>query len=72
MVGTFYRSPSPDQPPFVEANQHVSPGDPLGLIEVMKLYTTIEANLSGTIRSIEAGDGELVEFDQLLFVIDPD
>ncbi|MGI9425416.1 MAG: acetyl-CoA carboxylase biotin carboxyl carrier protein [Hyphomicrobiaceae bacterium] len=72
MVGSFYRRPSPDQPPFVELGSQVQPGDPLCLIEVMKLYTTIEAIVEGTVRQIAAEDGQLVEFDQLLFVISPD
>lgn len=72
MVGTFYRRSSPDKPPFVEVNQHISAGDAVCLIEVMKLYTTIESSLSGTVLSIEADDGDLVDYDQILFVIDPD
>ena len=64
--------PAPDQPPFVEVGSKVSAGDPLCLIEVMKLYTTIEAPVSGTIRQIAVEDAALVEFDQLLFVIAPD
>ncbi len=71
MVGTFYRSPSPDKPTFVEVGSTVTVGDPVCLIEVMKLYTTIESTHAGTIRAIAANDGELVEFDQPLFVIDP-
>ena len=69
MVGSFYRRPSPDQPPFVEVETKVQPGDPLCLIEVMKLYTTIEATVAGTVKQIAVEDGQLVEFDQLLFVI---
>ena len=72
MVGSFYRKPSPDQPPFVEVGGKVSAGDPLCLIEVMKLYTTIEAPVSGTIKQIAVEDEQLVEFDQVLFVIEPD
>lgn len=72
MVGSFYRRPAPDQPPFVDVGAKVSAGDPLCLIEVMKLYTTIEAPVSGTIKQIAVEDGALVEFDQLLFVIAPD
>ena len=71
MVGTFYRAPSPDKPAFVEVGSTVTAGDPVCLIEVMKLYTTIESTHAGTIRTIAANDGELVEFDQPLFVIDP-
>ena len=72
MVGSFYRRPSPDQPPFVEVGAKVEAGDPLCLIEVMKLYTTIEAPVSGTIKQIAVEDEQLVDFDQVLFVIAPD
>ncbi len=71
MVGTFYRRPSPRDPAFVEVGQKIKRGAPLALIEVMKLYTTIEAGSDGTIEHIAAEDGMLVEFDQLLFVIKP-
>lgn len=71
MVGTFYRRPSPNDPPFVEEGSEIKPGDPLGLIEVMKLYTTIEATVGGTVTSIAAEDSTLVEFNQLLFTIKP-
>lgn len=71
MVGTFYRRPSPRDPPFVETGQRVKRGDPLCLIEVMKLFTTIEAQAEGAIEQIAAEDGVLVEFDQLLFVVNP-
>lgn len=67
MVGTFYRRPSPDEEPFVEEGTSVKKGDPLCLIEVMKLFTTIESPADGTIESIAAGDATLVEFNQLLF-----
>ena len=72
MVGTFYRAPSPGKPAFVEVGSSITAGDPVCLIEVMKLYTTIESTHTGTIRAINANDGDLVEFDQPLFVIDPD
>lgn len=72
MVGSFYRRPSPDAPPFVEAGARVRTGDPLCLIEVMKLYTTISAPTAGRIEAIAVEDASAVEFDQLLFVIDPD
>jgi len=71
MVGTFYRRPSPRDPAFVEVGQKVARGAPLGLIEVMKLYTTIEAPADGVVDQIAAEDGALVEFDQLLFLIRP-
>ena len=72
MVGTFYRRPSPDEPTFVKEGAKVKKGDPLCLIEVMKLFTTIEAPADGAIESIAAEDGTLVEFDQPLFVIRAD
>ena len=72
MVGSFYRRPSPQDEPFVSAGQRVRKGDPLCLIEVMKLFTTIEAAAGGVIEAIMAEDGAAVEFDQLLFVIRPD
>ena len=71
MVGTFYRKPSPAEPVFVETGQAVKKGDSLCLIEVMKLYTTIEAPIDGTVKAIGANDAELVAHDQVLFVIEP-
>jgi acetyl-CoA carboxylase biotin carboxyl carrier protein len=71
MVGTFYRRPSPRDPAFVEVGQKITRGAPLALIEVMKLYTTIESEIDGVIERIAAEDGTLVEFDQLLFVVKP-
>ncbi len=72
MVGTFYHAASPDKPPFVEVGQRVAIGDPLCLIEVMKLYTTIEASVEGVVHQVCAKNGDLVDFDALLFVILPD
>jgi len=72
MVGTFYRAPGPGEPPFVELGDRVAAGDPLGLIEVMKLYTTLEAPAPGRIVEIAAENEALVEHDQVLFVIEPD
>jgi len=72
MVGTFYQSPSPEEPPFVEKGCKIKKGDPLCLIEVMKLYTTVESTTAGTIESILITDGTLVEFNQPLFRIKPD
>ncbi|MEK9754991.1 MAG: acetyl-CoA carboxylase biotin carboxyl carrier protein, partial [Rhodospirillaceae bacterium] len=71
MVGTFYRRPAPDQPPFVKVGSKVKAGDALCLIEVMKLYTTIETTTAGVIEQIAAEDGQLVEFNQPLFTINP-
>ena len=69
MVGTFYRSPSPTSPPFVEAGQSVNVGDVVCLIEAMKMMNQIEADKSGTIGAILVENGEPVEFDQPLFTI---
>ena len=71
MVGTFYRRPSPDEPPYVEVGSEVEVDAPLCLVEVMKLYTTVYAKTRGRIARICASDAELVEYDQILFVIDP-
>lgn len=72
MVGTFYRKPGPQDPPFVEVGDHVNAGDPLCLIEVMKLFTTIEAPVSGKIAAIAAENEALVQLDEILLVIEPD
>lgn len=69
MVGTFYRRPSPDEPAFTETGQAVKKGDALCLIEVMKLYTTIEAPCDGIVERIAVEDAQTVEFNQLLFQI---
>ena len=66
MVGTFYRSPSPGAPPFVEPGQDVKVGDVICIIEAMKMMNHIEADKSGKIGAILADDGQAVEFDQAL------
>lgn len=69
MVGTFYASPSPDKPAFVAVGQAVKAGDTLGVIEAMKMFNQIEADISGTVLAITCESGQPVEFDQPLFVI---
>ncbi len=69
MVGTFYRSPSPDTKPFVEVGSTVSAGDTLCIIEAMKLLNEIEADKSGVIKAILVENGHPVEFGEPLFVI---
>ena len=69
MVGTFYASPSPDKPPFVTVGQAVKAGDTLAIIEAMKMFNPIEADVSGTVVAILGESGHPVEFDQPLFVI---
>lgn len=71
MVGTFYRAPGPDAPPFVDVGMIVREGQPLCLIEVMKLFTTINSEIAGRVVQIGAEDGELVEYGRTLFVIEP-
>lgn len=70
MVGTFYRASSPDTPPFVEVGTVVAPGQPLCVIEVMKLFTTIFAETGGRIAEIGADNAELIEYGRVLFVIE--
>lgn len=69
MVGTFYASPAPDKPAFVSIGQAVKAGDTLGIIEAMKMFNPIEADVSGTVLAIQCESGQPVEFDQPLFVI---
>ncbi len=70
MVGTFYRSPSPTSKPFVEVGQQVKEGDVLCIVEAMKMMNPIESDKSGTVAAVMAEDGEPVEFDQTLFIIE--
>ena len=69
MVGTFYRSPSPSSPAFVEVGQHVKVGDVICIVEAMKMMNQIEADKAGTIEAILVDNGEAVEFDQPLVTI---
>lgn len=69
MVGTFYRSPNPNSAPFVELGQSVKEGEPVCIIEAMKLLNEIEADKSGVIKEILVENGEPVEYGQPLFVI---
>jgi acetyl-coA carboxylase, biotin carboxyl carrier protein len=70
MVGTFYRSPSPDAKAFVEVGQSVKVGDALCIVEAMKMMNRIEADKAGVIKAILINDGEAVEFDEPLIVIE--
>lgn len=69
MVGTYYASPSPDKPVFVKIGQAVKQGETLGIVEAMKMFNPIEADVSGTVLAILCESGQPVEFDQPLFVI---
>ncbi|MBO7081570.1 MAG: acetyl-CoA carboxylase biotin carboxyl carrier protein [Neisseriaceae bacterium] len=70
MVGTFYRSPSPSSPSFVEVGQKVQVGDTLCIIEAMKLMNEIEADVAGTVKAILVNNGEPVEYGEPLFIIE--
>ncbi|MGI8463298.1 acetyl-CoA carboxylase biotin carboxyl carrier protein [Pectobacterium punjabense] len=70
MVGTFYRTPSPDAKAFVEVGQHVNVGDTLCIVEAMKMMNQIEADKSGVIKAILVESGQPVEFDEPLVVIE--
>jgi acetyl-CoA carboxylase biotin carboxyl carrier protein len=69
MVGTYYESPSPDKPAFVKVGQTVKAGETLGIIEAMKMFNPIEADVAGTVVAILCESGQPIEFDQPLFVI---
>ena len=69
MVGTFYRSPSPDAKPFVEVGQTVKEGQAICIIEAMKLMNEIEADASGVVKAVLVENGQPVEYGQPLFII---
>jgi len=71
MVGTFYRSPAPDAPTYVDLGATVTPGETLCIIEAMKLMNELECEVSGVIREICVDNGEPVEFGQVLFRVSP-
>ncbi|AGV11427.1 TPA: acetyl-CoA carboxylase biotin carboxyl carrier protein [Haemophilus influenzae] len=70
MVGTFYRSPSPEAKVFVEVGQSVKVGDALCIVEAMKMMNRIEADKAGVVKAILINDGDAVEFDEPLIVIE--
>ena len=71
LLGTFYRTPEPNAPPCVKVGDVVGPKDTVGLIEVMKLYTPVEAGVAGRVAEVLAESGALVEYDQPLFRVEP-
>jgi acetyl-CoA carboxylase biotin carboxyl carrier protein len=71
MVGTFYRAPSPDAPPFVDVGQVIEIGQVVCILEAMKLMNEIKSDVRGKIVEIKVGNAEPVEFGTVLFVIDP-
>ncbi|RXK34616.1 acetyl-CoA carboxylase, biotin carboxyl carrier protein [Arsenophonus endosymbiont of Bemisia tabaci Asia II 3] len=70
MVGTFYRAPSPEAKPFVEVGQTVKLGDPLCIVEAMKMMNQIEADKAGVVKAILLENGEAIEFDEPLVIIE--
>lgn len=72
MVGTFYRSPSPEAPSYVEAGSRVAKGQTLCILEAMKLMNELEAEISGVVREVCVDNAEPVEYGQVLFRIEPD
>ena len=71
MIGTFYRSTSPETPPFVNVGDSIGEGDTLCIIEAMKLFNEIESEVSGKIVKVLTDDATPIEFDQPLFLVDP-
>lgn len=72
MIGTFYRMPNPDSPPFVSVGDKVTKGQTVCIIEAMKLFNEIESEVSGTIVKAMVENSSPVEYDQVLFVVEPD
>ncbi len=71
MIGTFYRSSSPDKPAFVSVGDEISEGKPVCIIEAMKLFNEIESDIKGKIVKVLVNDATPVEYDQPLFLVDP-
>jgi len=71
MIGTFYRSASPEKPSFVNVGDEIDEGDTICIIEAMKLFNEIESEISGKIVKVLVDDATPVEFDQPLFLVDP-
>lgn len=71
IVGTFYRAPSPDAPPYVDVGSKVKQGTVLCIVEAMKLMNEIESDIAGTIVKINVENGKPVEYGQVLFLIEP-
>jgi acetyl-CoA carboxylase biotin carboxyl carrier protein len=72
MIGTFYRSANPDSPPFISVGDKVTKGQTVCIIEAMKLFNEIESEVSGTVVKVMVENSSPVEYDQVLFVVEPD
>lgn len=71
IVGTFYRSSSPENPPFAKVGDNIAKGDVVCIVEAMKLFNEIESEVSGTIVQVMVEDAQPIEYDQVLFLVDP-
>ena len=71
MIGTFYRSPNPDSPAFVGVGDKIEKGQTVCIVEAMKLFNEIESEVSGTIVKVMVENSSPVEYDQVLFLVDP-
>ncbi|MFJ5924494.1 acetyl-CoA carboxylase biotin carboxyl carrier protein [Kitasatospora sp. NPDC092948] len=71
MIGTFFHAPEPGAPPFVAVGDTVIPGQPIGILEVMKMMSPVEADIAGRVVEILAADGAAVEFQQRLIAVEP-
>ncbi len=71
MIGTFYRTPNPDSPPFVSVGDKIEKGQTVCIVEAMKLFNEIETEVSGTIVKVMVENASPVEYDQVLFLVDP-
>lgn len=70
MIGTFYRSPSPDKPPFVNVGDEIKPGMPLCIVEAMKLFNEIESEVSGKVVKVLVDEASPIEYDQPMFIVE--
>lgn len=71
MIGTFYRSSSPDKPPYAKVGDRIAKGDTVCIVEAMKLFNEIEAEVAGKIVKVLVEDAQPIEYDQPLFLVDP-
>jgi acetyl-CoA carboxylase biotin carboxyl carrier protein len=71
MIGTFYRSPSPDKPAFVNVGDEIKAGQVICIVEAMKLFNEIESEVSGKVVKVLVDDASPVEYDQPLFLVEP-
>jgi acetyl-CoA carboxylase biotin carboxyl carrier protein len=71
IVGTFYRAPSPDGEPYTDVGSQIKPGNVLCIVEAMKLMNEIEADIAGTIVKVCVENGKPVEYNQVLFLVEP-